>query len=107
MEKVDVRLLSPKAQERFRQLAVKAVLDGRKQVDVAKLYCVTRRAISNWLKAYRNAGFQALRAKPKGRPKGDRYYLGRRLKLQKRWWTITRNNSSCPFTFGPEKQWQS
>jgi transposase len=70
MEKVDARSLSPKAQERIRQLAVKAVLDGKKQVEVAKLYSVTRRAISKWLKAYRNAGFQALKAKPKGRPKG-------------------------------------
>lgn len=70
MEEVDARSLSPKAQERIRQLAVKAVLDGKKQVEVAKLYGVTRRAISNWLKAYRNAGFQALKAKPKGRPKG-------------------------------------
>jgi transposase len=70
MEEVDARSLSPKAQERIRQLAVKAVLDGKKQVEVAKLYGVTRRAISNWLKAHRNAGFQALKAKPKGRPKG-------------------------------------
>jgi transposase len=64
MEEVDARSLSPKAQERIRQLAVKAVLDGKKQVEVAKLYGVTRRAISNWLKAYRNASFQALKAKP-------------------------------------------
>jgi len=70
MEEVDAHLLSPKAQERIRQLAVKAVLDGKKQVEVAKLYSVIRRAISNWLKAYRNAAFEALKAKPKGRPKG-------------------------------------
>ena len=70
MEKIDARSLSPKAQERLRQLAVKAVMDGRKQVDIAKLFGVTRRAMSNWLKAYRNGGIQALKAKSKGRPKG-------------------------------------
>jgi len=70
MEKVDGRSLSPKVQERIRQLAVKAVLDGKKQVEVAKLYGVTRRALSKWRKAYRNGGNSALKAKPKGRPKG-------------------------------------
>jgi hypothetical protein len=43
MEKVDTRSLSPKAQERLRQLAVKAVLAGKKQVEIAKLFSVTRR----------------------------------------------------------------
>lgn len=70
MEKVDARSLSPKAQERLRQLAVQAVLDGKKQVEAAKLFGVTRRAISNWLKACRQGGMPALKAKSKGRPKG-------------------------------------
>ena len=70
MEKVDARSLSPKAQERLRHLAVQAVLDGKKQVEAAKLFGVTRRAISNWLKAYRQGGMPALKAKAKGRPKG-------------------------------------
>jgi transposase len=70
MEKVDARSLSPKAQERLRQLAVQAVLDGKKQVEAAKLFGVTRRAISNWRKAYRQGGMAALKAKSKGRPKG-------------------------------------
>lgn len=70
MEKVDARSLSPQAQERLRQLAVQAVLDGKKQVEAAKLFGVTRRAISNWLKAYRQGGMPTLKAKSKGRPKG-------------------------------------
>jgi transposase len=70
MEQIDARSLSPKAQERIRQLAVKAVLEGVKQVAVAKLYGVTRRAVAKWLKSYRDGGFQALTAKTKGRPKG-------------------------------------
>ena len=70
MEKIDARSLSPKAQERLRQLAVQAVLDGKKQVESAKLFGVTRRAISNWLKAHRQGGMPTLKAKSKGRPKG-------------------------------------
>jgi len=70
MEKVDARSLSSKAQERLRQLAVQAVLAGKKQVEAAKLFGVTRRAISNWLKAYQEGGMPALKAKVKGRPKG-------------------------------------
>ena len=68
MEKVDARSLSLKAQERLRQLAVNAVFEGKKQVEVAKLFGVTRRAVSNWLKAYCNGGLPALKAKAKGRP---------------------------------------
>jgi transposase len=70
MKQVDARSLSPKAQERIRQLAVKAVLEGAKQVVVANLYDVTRRAVAKWLKSYRDGGVQALTAKSKGRPKG-------------------------------------
>ena len=70
MEKVDGRSLAPKAQERIRRLAVKAVLDGARQVEVAKLYGITRRAVAKWLKSYRDGGFQALAAKPQGQPEG-------------------------------------
>jgi transposase len=70
MEQIDARSLSPKAQERLRQLAVQAVLDGQKQGEAAKLFGVTRRAVSKWLKAYRTGGLQALTAKAQGRPKG-------------------------------------
>ena len=70
MEQVDARSLSPKAQERIRQLAVKAVLEGAKQVAVAKLYGVSRRAVAKWLKSYRAGGVEALTAKSKGRPTG-------------------------------------
>ena len=45
-------------------------MDGKKQVEAAKLFGVTRRAISKWLKAYRLGGMPALQAKAKGRPKG-------------------------------------
>jgi hypothetical protein len=41
----DARSLSSIAQEDIRRKAIKAVLDDRKQVDVAKLFGVTRQAV--------------------------------------------------------------
>jgi len=41
MKKVDARSISPSAQEHLRQLAVQAVMDGKKQKEVAKLLGIT------------------------------------------------------------------
>jgi len=66
----DARSLPAIAQEDLRRKAITAVLDGRKQVEVAKIFGVTRQAVGNWLKAYREEGSTALRAKRQGRPRG-------------------------------------
>jgi transposase len=55
MEKIDARSLAPKAQESIRRLAVQTVLEGKKQVEVAKMYSVTRQAVGKWVKANRLA----------------------------------------------------
>ena len=71
MKTRDVRSLLPAvAQEDLRFKAIKAVLDGKKQVEVAKLFDVTRQAVGKWVKAHREGGTRALKAKPRGRPKG-------------------------------------
>jgi transposase len=72
MEKVDARSISPSAQEHLRQLVVKAVLDGKKQKEVAQLFAVTPQTISKWVKAYRLGGQGALKSKQKGRPPGGK-----------------------------------
>jgi transposase len=54
----------------IRQLAVKAVLSGKKQVEVAKIFGVSRNTLGRWMKAYRSGGVPALQAKPRGRPEG-------------------------------------
>jgi transposase len=72
MQKIDARSLSPSAQEHVRRLAVKAVLDGAKQKEVATMVGVTRHTICRWVKAYRLQGKEALKAKPKGRPQGGK-----------------------------------
>lgn len=70
MKTQDARSLPTVAQEDLRRKAVKAVLDGMKQVEVAKLLGITRQAVGKWMKAYREGGAKALKAKQKGRPKG-------------------------------------
>jgi transposase len=72
METVDARSISPSAQEHLRQLAVKAVLDGKKQKAVAQFFAVTPQTISKWVKAYRQGGQVALKSKQKGRPQGGK-----------------------------------
>ena len=72
MEKIDARSLSPSAQEHLRRMAVKAVMQGAKQTEVAKTFGVTRHTICRWVKAYRHQGQEALKAKKKGRPKGGK-----------------------------------
>lgn len=70
IDKIDARSISPKAQESIRRLAVKAVLEGKKQLEVAEIFGVTRQAVGKWVKAHRMGGIQALKAKKQGRPKG-------------------------------------
>jgi transposase len=72
MEKIDARSISPSAQEHLRRMAVKAVMEGAKQKEVAEMLGVTRHTICRWVKAYRIQGEAALKAKKKGRPTGGK-----------------------------------
>lgn len=65
----DARSLPPIAQEDLRRKAVRAVADGMTQEEAGKLFGVTRQAIIQWLKKYREGGERALRARRRGRPK--------------------------------------
>ncbi len=65
----DARSLPSIAQEDIRRKAIKAVLDGKKQVDVAKLFGVTRQVVGKWVDKYREGGEKALKAKRRSRPK--------------------------------------
>ena len=66
----DARSLPSIAQEDLRQKAIKAVLDGKKQIEVAEILGVTRQAVGKWISKYRQEGKKALKAKQRGRPKG-------------------------------------
>jgi len=70
MKEKDARSLSPAAQEAIRIKAIEAVQAGMKQVEVARFFGVTRQVLGKWVKAYREKGLKALKAKRQGRPKG-------------------------------------
>ena len=72
MEKQDARRLSGEAQEALRIRAVKALLQGQKQKDVAELFGVSRQSLHKWLRAYRARGYRALSTKRQGRPAGKK-----------------------------------
>ncbi len=68
----DARSLPPVAQEVLRKKAIQAIIDGKKQIEVAKIFGVTRQAVSKWENKFRREGEKSLKAKRKGRPKGSR-----------------------------------
>lgn len=70
MKTHDARSLPSIAQEDLRKKAINAVLDGKKQVEVAEVFGITRQAVGKWIKTYREGGEKALKAKRRGRPKG-------------------------------------
>lgn len=69
----DARSLPAQAQEDLRRKAILAVRRGTlSQTTVAELLGVSRRAVSKWVSLTRVHGLQGLRAKRRGRPRGDR-----------------------------------
>lgn len=70
MEKIDARSLSPASQEALRKRGVQAVLGGMKQTVVAATFGVSASIVSQWMKADREGGEQALNARKKGPAKG-------------------------------------
>jgi transposase len=69
MKLLDARSLPPLVQEHLRFQAVNAVLGGRRIVDVAASFGITRQAVHNWLKAHHLGGPDALVARRRGRPR--------------------------------------
>jgi transposase len=70
MKTKDARSPPSVAQADLRKKAVNAVLHGAKQVEVGKLFGVTRQSVSKWVKAYEEGGRKQLEAKRRGHPKG-------------------------------------
>jgi len=72
MKTQDFRALPSSTQETIRTRAVKAVLNGEKQNHVARLFGVTTEALRLWMRRYERGGFKALKANPRGRPRGGK-----------------------------------
>jgi len=75
--KTDARKLAPSTQEQIRRKAVAAVDNGMTHVKAAEVFGVTRHSVDRWVRAYRAAGADALKAQKRG-PKGERGRLKRR-----------------------------
>jgi transposase len=71
----DARTLSAATLEELRRRAVAAVESGVPQVEVARLFGVSRQTVGAWVRAYRDSGDEALRARRRGRKPGDRRAL--------------------------------
>jgi transposase len=70
MRTIDFRSLPPEGQEQLRRKAVDAVLNGIMIVEAARVFGVTRQAVGSWMERYEIAGARALKAQPRGRPRG-------------------------------------
>jgi transposase len=83
MKTKDAHSLPAIAQQDLRKRAAKAVLDGRKQVEVAEVFGVSRQAIWKWLQSYREGGAQALKAKAPARPQGGSLFPWQSAQISK------------------------
>jgi transposase len=64
----DARTLPSLGQEDLRRKVLRTILDGKKQMEAAQIFGVTRQAVGKWVKKYREGGARALRARKRGRP---------------------------------------
>lgn len=71
----DARRLSQSAQEELRCRAVALVEEGRTQVEAAQIFDVSRQSVSEWVRAHRFGGDDALRARKRGRRAGEKTAL--------------------------------
>ena len=80
MKTKDARSLPAVAQEDLRRKVIKSIWDGKKQVEAAKLFGVTRQAIGKWLKAYRKGGSKAIKPSDREDLVVAAFFPGNRLK---------------------------
>ncbi len=79
-EQADGRSLSPSAQEVIRMKAVKAVQGGMSQKEVMQVFGISRAALAKWLSVIREKGMKGLKARDRGRPKGQGQLDSRQVK---------------------------
>jgi len=68
MKTRDARSLSGPAQEDLRRRVVRAVAQGMKQTEAARVFGVARGTVNRWVQAYEQGGARALKAHRRGRP---------------------------------------
>ncbi|MGF6292590.1 IS630 family transposase [Paraburkholderia youngii] len=78
--KTDARKLDQSTQAHLRKMVVQAVRDGMTQVEAARTYRVSLRAISRWMKTAREGGLRALRSGKRGRRPGSGHLTAVRIR---------------------------
>ncbi|MGF1530563.1 MAG: winged helix-turn-helix domain-containing protein [Puniceicoccaceae bacterium] len=78
MENRDARTLCQDAQEELRRQAVRALIKGKTQVQVARDLGIMQSTVSGWWTRYKRGGWAALKKKKRGRRVGS----GRKLSTE-------------------------
>jgi transposase len=78
MPNEDARSLPGAAQAALRNRAVRAVLEGMTQVEVARVFGVHPNAVNRWIKRYREGGWDGLSERRRGRRAGEQAALSER-----------------------------
>ena len=78
MGEEDTRSLPGAAQAALRKRAVRAVLGGMTQVEVARVFGVHPNAVNRWIKRYREGGWDGLSERRRGRRAGEQAALSER-----------------------------
>jgi transposase len=78
MPNEDARSLPGAAQAALRKRAVRAVLEGMTQVEVARVFGVHPNAVNRWIKRYREGGWDGLSERRRGRRAGEQAALSER-----------------------------
>lgn len=68
---IDARSVGAERQYEMRRIAVTAILDGASHQATADLVGVTRQTVTEWMRLYREGGWDALQIKKRGRRKGQ------------------------------------
>jgi transposase len=76
MEKEDFRAVSEEVRLSIRKRAIRLVIHKKyKQLEVAQMFGIRAATISEWIKTYKKAGFDGLKAKRKGNKSEDMLLL--------------------------------
>jgi transposase len=75
MPNEDARSLPGAAQAALRKRAVQAVLGGRSQAEIARVFGVHPNAVNRWVKRYREGGWAGLAERRRGRRPGEQAAL--------------------------------
>lgn len=66
---LDMRCLSPQAQESLRIRVIRVVRTGMSQAKAARVFGVSRQSVNSWNQCQQAKGVAALRSQPRGRPR--------------------------------------